>query len=187
MYRQFSMSFAFENTPGQWSRCTESRMSAFCEFQQHIFRDMIPSSLWTMYEPGPLNDHCPIPNFLASTLTTPAFAKHSSLLPFLSQEMSLNIDINKILPVKVSGVLTKSLRRSLILPQSCNVVNPGKMFHSNSVESPLTSSKISVAFLGLDPMQFCFSKLRWNQDVEGSCRSITQNPRRHRLLCFEDR
>ena len=37
-----------------------------------------------------INDHCPTPNFLASTLTTPAFAKHSSLLPFLSQEMSLN-------------------------------------------------------------------------------------------------
>ena len=51
-----------------------------------------------------MNDHCPIPNLLASTFTTPAFAKHSSLLPFLSQEMSLNIDIKRILPVKVSGV-----------------------------------------------------------------------------------
>ena len=55
-------------------------------------------------EPGPINDHCPTPKFQASTLTTPAFAKHSSLLPFLSQEMSLTIDIKKILPVKVSGV-----------------------------------------------------------------------------------
>ena len=63
-------------------------------------------------------------------------AKHSSLLPFLSQAMSLNIDMNRILPVKVSGVCPKSLRRSLILSQSCNVVNPGKMFHSNSVGSP---------------------------------------------------
>ena len=44
-------------------------------------------------EPGPINDHCPTPNLLASTLTTLAFAKHSFLLPFLSQEMSLNIDI----------------------------------------------------------------------------------------------
>ena len=145
MYRQFSVSFAFENTSGQWSRCTESRMSAFCEFQQHFFRDIIPQFSSAEYhffsEPGPMNDHCPTPNYLASTLTTPAFAKYSSLLPFLSHEMPLNIDINIILAVKVSGVCPKSLSRSLILPQSCNVVNPGKMFHSNSVDSPLIASK----------------------------------------------
>ena len=87
-----------------------------------------------------MNDHCPIPNFFASTLTTLAFAKHSSLLPFLSQEMSLNIDIKRILPGKVSGVSPKLLSRSVTLPQSCNVVNPGKMFHSNSVGSPLIPS-----------------------------------------------
>ena len=112
MYRQFSVSFAFELTPGQWSRCTENRTSALCEFQQHLVRDVIPipcgpfSSVEYHFfsEPGPINDHCPTPNLLASTLTTPAFAKHSSLLPFLSQEMSLNIDTNRILPVKVSGV-----------------------------------------------------------------------------------
>ena len=134
------MSFALENTPGQWSRRTENRMSAFCEFQQHFVRDVIQSSLWTISllqnttsfaEPGSINDHCPIPNFFASTLTALAFAKHSSLLPFLSQEMSLNIDINRILLVKVSGASPKSLSGSLTLPQSCNVVNPGKMFHSN--------------------------------------------------------
>ena len=64
------------------------------------------------------------------------------LLSFLSQEMSLNIDMNSILPVKVSGVIVpKELRRLMILSQSCNDVNPGKIFHSNSVDSPLTSSK----------------------------------------------
>ena len=55
-----------------------------------------------------------------------AFAKHSYLLPLLSQEMSLNIDINKIFAVKVSGVSPNLLSRSVTLPQSCNVVNPGK-------------------------------------------------------------
>ena len=54
--------------------------------------------------------------------------------------MSLNIDINRILPVKVSGVSPGLLSRSVTLPQSCNVVNPGKMFHSNSVGSPLILS-----------------------------------------------
>ena len=48
VYWQFSMSFAFENTPGQRSRCAENEMSAFCEFQQHFVRNMIPSSLWTI-------------------------------------------------------------------------------------------------------------------------------------------
>ena len=52
----------------------------------------------------------------------------------------MNIEINRILPVKVSGVCPKELRRLLILSQSCNDVNPGKIFHSNSVDSPLTSS-----------------------------------------------
>ena len=37
-------------------------------------------------------------------LTTLAFAGHFSLLPLPSQLMSLNIDIKRILPVKVSGV-----------------------------------------------------------------------------------
>ena len=92
-------------------------------------------------EPGPINDHCPIPNFFANKETTLAFAKHSSLLPFfLSQEMSLNIDISRILPVKVSGFSPNLLSKLLTLSQSCNVSNPGKMFHSNSVGSPLIPS-----------------------------------------------
>ena len=138
----------------------ENRMSVFCEFQQHFVRDVIPSSSWTslfsripllFLERGPINDHCPIPNFFASTLTTLSFAKHSSLLPFLSEETSLNIDMNRILPVKVSGASPKSLSRPLILPQSCNVVNPEKMFHSNSVGSPLIQSSLQL-FLGHDPL-----------------------------------
>ena len=80
------------------------------------------------------------PNFFASMESTLAFATHSSSLPFLSQEMSLNIDIIRILPVKRSGVSPNLLSRSVTLPQSCNVVNPVKMFHSNSVGSPLIPS-----------------------------------------------
>ena len=91
-------------------------------------------------EPGPINDHCPIPNLLANTFTESAFLKHSSLLSYLSQKMSLNIDIKRILPMKDSGVCPIELRRSLILSESCNVVNPGKMFYSNSVDSPLIAS-----------------------------------------------
>ena len=51
-------------------------------------------------EPGPINDYCPIPNFFAYLETTLAFATHSFSLSFVPQEMSLNIDINRFLPVK---------------------------------------------------------------------------------------
>ena len=44
------------------------------------------------------------------------FDRHSSSLPLLSQETSLNIDINKILPVKVSGIFPNLLSRSVTLP-----------------------------------------------------------------------
>ena len=99
-------------------------MSTFCKIKWHIFPQRGPrGSLWTVL--GRIRK---------------AFLKHSFLLPFLSQELSLNVDINRILPVKVAGVCPKSLSRSLILPQSCNVVNPGKIFHWNSVDSPLIAS-----------------------------------------------
>ena len=145
--RQLSVSFAFELTPGQWSRCTENWTTAFGEFHQHLFRDVIPNSLWiVLFHRIPFllgtwttNDHRPLPNFFASVETTSTFAKHFSSLSFSSQEMSLDIDINRMLPVKVSGVSPNLLSRSVTLSQSC-IVNPGKMFHSNSVGSPLIPS-----------------------------------------------
>ena len=42
--------------------------------------------------------------FFAYVETTLAFAKHSLSLFFVRQEMSVNIDMNRILPVKFSGV-----------------------------------------------------------------------------------
>ena len=118
------MLFASEFTPGQWSCCTENWIFILSEFHQHLFRDMVPNSLWAVLfhripflsKPGPMNDHCPIPNFFAYIETTSAFAKHSLSSSFVPQEMSLNIDINKILPVKFSGVSPNLLRRSVTLP-----------------------------------------------------------------------
>ena len=54
MYGHLSSSFTFQLTPGQWSRCTEDGMSAFCEFQQHVFRNMVSGSLWTVLGRIPL-------------------------------------------------------------------------------------------------------------------------------------
>ena len=46
--RQFSMSFAFEVTSGQWCCSTKNWTCAFGEFQQHLFRDVLPNSLETV-------------------------------------------------------------------------------------------------------------------------------------------
>ena len=56
--------------------------------------------------------------------------------------MSLNIDIKIILPVKVSGISSNFNSKSVTSWQSCNVVNPGKIFHSNSIGSPSILSKV---------------------------------------------
>ena len=48
VYRQFSMTFAFESTSGQWTRASEIWTSAHCDLQQHPFRHIVPFSLWTM-------------------------------------------------------------------------------------------------------------------------------------------
>ena len=103
-------------------------------------------------EPGPMNDHCPVPNLLAYMDTTRACARQSSSLSCVPQEMSLNIDINRILPVTFSGVCRNLQSKSLTLSQSCNVSNPGKMFHSNSVGSPLISVKVAVALRRKNPI-----------------------------------
>ena len=56
--------------------------------------------------------------------------------------MSLNIDMNRILPVKISGVSPNLYSKLLTLWLSRSVLNPVKMFHSNSIGSPSILSKI---------------------------------------------
>ena len=50
--------------------------------------------------------------------------------------MSLNIDMKMIRPVNFSGVTLNRDSNSWTLLQSCTVLNPGKIFHSNSMSSP---------------------------------------------------
>ena len=56
--------------------------------------------------------------------------------------MSLNINMKIIRPVNFSGVTLDLDSNSWNLWQSCNVVNPGKIFHSNSFGSPSIVSKV---------------------------------------------
>ena len=80
-------------------------------------------------------------NLCAYRETSLAFNKHSSSLSLDPQEMSLNIDMNMILPVKFSGVPPNFNSKLLTSSLSCNVLNPGKIFHSKSIGSPSILSK----------------------------------------------
>ena len=85
--------------------------------------------------------NCPFPNLLAYKGTSRAFARHSFSLSFVPQEMSLNIDKSRILPVKFSGISPNLYSKLLTFSLSCNVLNPGRIFHSNSVGYPLIPSQ----------------------------------------------
>ena len=61
------------------------------------------------------------------------FDSHSFLLSLDPHEMSLNIDMKIIRLVKSSGCTLNFDSNSWTLWQSCNVVNPGKIFQSNSL------------------------------------------------------
>ena len=74
-------------------------------------------------------------------LHTKIRVEHSVTLSFVPQEMSLNIDINRILPVKFTSVSTNLYSKLLTLSLSCNVLNPGKIFHSSAIDSPSILSK----------------------------------------------
>ena len=63
------------------------------------------------------------------------------------EEMSLNIDINRILPVKFSVVSPNLHSKLLTSSLGCNVLNPGKIFHSNSIGSPSILSKFLYNWL----------------------------------------
>ena len=54
---------------------------------------------------------------------------------------SLNIDMKIIRPLNCDGSPILVMN-SWTLLMSCNVVNPGKIFHSNSIGSPSTVSKV---------------------------------------------
>ena len=53
----------------------------------------------------------------------------------------MNMDINRILPVKLSGVSPNLYSKLLTSSLSYNVLIPGKIFHSNSSGSPSILSK----------------------------------------------
>ena len=65
-------------------------------------------------------------------------------MSFDPQEMSLNIDINIILPVKFSGVSSNLTGECLTSSLSCNVLNPGEIIPREFHWLAVDSVKVSV-------------------------------------------
>ena len=96
--------------------------------------------VWVPYhffsDPGPRNDQCPCASLCAQSATIWEFATHISSCPFSHRTMSLYIGMKIVLPVSCSGSLCISVIIFWISVRICNEVNPGKIFHSNSIGSP---------------------------------------------------
>ena len=94
-------------------------------------------------DPSPRNDHCPAPNLFAKReRRVEHLIYYSSSLSGDHHEMSLNIDMKTIRLVNFFGFSLFLDKNSWTLWQSCNVVNPGKIFHLNSIGSPSILSKV---------------------------------------------
>ena len=105
--------------------------------------------------PGPKNDHLPGVNLLAYIETRSAFALHSCSLYSDLHEMSLNIDMKMIRPLNSDGSLILDMNSWTSL-QSCNVVIPREIFHSNSIGSPSIMSKVRYCDELLNHLNFFF-------------------------------
>ena len=124
-------------------------MSAVSEFDHHQFSDSVPFSSWTIdvsriplfSDPSPRNDQRPAGNLCANKVTSVALAMHSRSWSVDHHMMSLNIDMKIIRPWNCDGSPILVMN-SWTLSMSCNVVNPEKIFHSNSIGSPSIVSKV---------------------------------------------
>ena len=118
-------------------------------FDHHQFSDSVPFSLWSfVVSRVPLlfwsrSKERPTSCWksFANKDTNVALAIHSCSLFLVLHMMSLNIDMKIIRPWNCAGSLILFMN-SLTSSTSCNVVNPGKICHSNSIGSPSIVSKV---------------------------------------------
>ena len=93
--------------------------------------------------PGPRNDHCPFWIFSYPD-TNAGFSMQSDLFFSLPHTMSLYIDMTMIRSVKCSGGQFISPIIFWIFWSNCNVVCPGKIFHSSHHWFSVNPMKLTV-------------------------------------------
>ena len=101
----------------------------------------------------PRNDQRPA--LLACRETSLAFDSHSTLLSLDPHEMSLNIDMKMILPVKFSDVSSNLNSNSFDFLTELQRVESWKIFHSNSIGSPSSLSKALYSWEVLNHSNLC--------------------------------
>ena len=81
--------------------------------------------------------------------------------------MSLNIDMKIIRPLSSDGSLILDMNVWFLL-QSCNVVNPGKIFHSNSIGSPTIAFKVLYCDELLNHVNLFVQRVNLTQALDGN-------------------
>ena len=101
-----------------------------------------------------MTNQCPAGNLFANEDTSVALAIHTFSLSSDHHMMSLNIDMKIIRPWNCDGSPILVMN-SWTLLMGCNVVNPGKMLHSNSIGSPSIVSKVLYCGESLNQLNCC--------------------------------
>ena len=125
-------------------------MSAFSVSDHHRVSNSVPFSLWSVKkkkenhfssDPSPTSEKRKAGNLFANIDTSVASSLHSRSLSSDHHMMSLNIVMKIIRPWNCDGSPILVMN-SWTLLMSCNMVNPEKIFHSNSIGSPSIVSKV---------------------------------------------
>ena len=97
-------------------------------------------------------------------------------LSFVPQEMSLNTDINRILPEKFSGVSPNLYSKLLTSSLSCNVLNPGKY----STRIPLACHRFCQSFCILKKISTIPIFVPMHRSIEGFFENLPKTQHRIR-------
>ena len=117
--------------------------------------------------------------------TNVALALHPRSLSSDPHKMSLNIDMKIIRPLKFCGCTLIFDKNYWTLLQSCNVLNPGNIFHSNSIGSPSIVSRVLYCGELLNQLNF-LPKQNLMLGSDSSSQDITQNLKLRKPLHARD-
>ena len=144
---EWCLCFSFYAFPTIQCTCPfEYRMSCFFELFHHFLKQwspIFPLVLNHTFETTCLRFRVLwMPNILSHTQSWSMFSNFGGcqstrfLVSLLVGVLSLNMDIKMILSLNFSGLMWDLSRSHWMVWRICNSVNPGKSFHSNSIDSP---------------------------------------------------
>ena len=170
MNRLLTLSCASKLSSSQSTWGTKYRMPTFGKVEHHVFSSFVPN-LRLVYQSDfrtvssliqvRKKDQRPSKNLRAEFATVTEFILHFSMFPRSPHTMSLYIDMKMILALNCSGSHWNAVSISRISSRIPTVVNPGKIFHSNSIGSPSIRSKIFEITCFQKPFDVVFAGFDW--------------------------